>query len=608
MVKDYVPVRSSVTTGVLIKQHILERNKYPVPQVNTHTTTSFYGSGSTPNISWNTPFVFQNIEITGSPIQMYEITGSTGGTMPDLFGLTSSQFTGNGIVNITQSWTGSTPSLLGPVSFTDSTQIEFFNGELSGSTLQVEDGELNPLNPYKLADTTFITYDFYQYTLNEDDFSNRTFENAFLALTPNTGEIFVYNFFDSPSNSGLLPRPTYGNKWIIVNKTSSNSIYLENTLGNLEEINIAGATIMGSQKFIILSIQERANDFVYLVAPNNIGFSLATGFSGTQGESAGSRQIVLSPFDSTLFFNSEFNSIINNAVIARPNDEFFDVDFSSNTLTAINSSVIINASRGSGSATPSTTPASNYTIARSANPRYNGSRTTSPTGSRYQSFVNQPMSLGSSIGNVANVENYCNWFAYFDNISPSFLAYELYIGGSQSSSITLASAVHVTTLIDVNGNTINLNPTNNIIPSSSLFGILDNKVNPLTSNIPLLNSIFPSNIYSGYLGTPSGTGSQDTPVSIRQYSFSGSSNVSSGSFQTYQVFSSGAQPDEQTIGPYTFQNIYGKPNETIVLLSSGSFITPQGNINGLLIPGNFNPEYSENILSIAQSAGFFKNI
>jgi hypothetical protein len=218
------------------------------------------------------------------------------------------------------------------------------------------------------------------------------------------------------------------------------------------------------------------------------------------------------------------------------------------------------------------------------------------------------MSSGSSIGNVANVENYCNWFAYFDNISPSLLAYELYIAGTQISSITLASAVHVTTLIDVNGNTIDLNPTNNIIPSSSLFGILDNKVNPLTSNIPLLNSIFPSNIYSGYLGTPSGTGSQDTPVSIRQYSFSGSSNVSSGSFQTYQVFSSGAQPDEQTIGPYTFQNIYGKPNETIVLLSSGSFITPNGNINGLLVPGNFNPEYSANLLEIAQSAGFFKNI
>ncbi len=137
--KDYVPVRSSVTTGVLVKQHILERNKYPVPQVNTHTTTSFYGSGSTPNISWDTPFVFQNLEITGSPIQMYTISGSTGGTMPDLFGLTSSEFTGNNVVNITQSWDGINSTPLGLVPFTDSTQMEFYDGELSGSYIQVED-------------------------------------------------------------------------------------------------------------------------------------------------------------------------------------------------------------------------------------------------------------------------------------------------------------------------------------------------------------------------------------------------------------------------------------------------------------------------------------
>jgi hypothetical protein len=200
--------------------------------------------------------------------------------------------------------------------------------------------------------------------------------------------------------------------------------------------------------------------------------------------------VILDPFlnNTSGFDYSSFNPLIDNAVIARPNFDYFDVDFSSNAITAVNRNTILTASRGSGSATPSTTPASNYTIARSANPRYNGSRTSSPTGSRYQSFVNQPMNSGSSIGNVANVENYCDWFAYFDNISPSFLAYELYIGGSQVSSITIASAVHVTTLIDINGNTIDLNPTNNIIPSSSLFGILDNKVNRIVITRPVVES------------------------------------------------------------------------------------------------------------------------
>jgi hypothetical protein len=609
MVKDYVPVRSSVTTGVLIKQHILERNKYPVPQLDTYTTTSFYGSGSSANPAWDTPFVFQNLEITGSPIQMYTISGSTGGTMPDLFGLTSSEFTGNNVVNITQSWGGINSTPLGLVPFTDSTQMEFYDGELSGSYIQVEDGNLNPDNPYKLASTQLLAYD--------TTGSNNT--------NPGFGEIY-WNIAQG-SAGGVLLFTDYVDE-LYINETDLNGINIQPALSNLNIGDTIQFHVSGTKQdpldplnngpinkniiSPIINITPVAQYVWRIRLPysNNTLINNDTNTFNTVFGNYPNSPVILSPFLNVVggFEYSSFNPLINNAIIPRPNGEFFDVDFSSNSITAVNRNTILTASRGSGSATPSTTPASNYTIARSANPRYNGSRTTSPTGSIFQSFVNQPMSSGSSIGNVANVENYCNWFAYFDNISPSLLAYELYIAGTQISSITLASAVHVTTLIDVNGNTIALNPTNNIIPSSSLFGILDNKVNPLTSNIPLLNSIFPSNIYSGYLGTPSGTGSQDTPVSIRQYSFSGSSNVSSGSFQTYQVFSSGAQPDEQTIGPYTFQNIYGKPNETIVLLSSGSFITPNGNINGLLVPGNFNPEYSANLLEIAQSAGFFKNI
>jgi hypothetical protein len=602
MVKDYVPVRSSVTTGVLIKQHILERNKYPVPQLDTYTTTSFYGSGSSTNPAWNTPFVFQNLEITGSPIQMYTISGSTGGTMPDLFGLTSSEFTGNNVVNITQSWDGINSTPLGLVPFVDSTQMEFYDGELSGSYIQVEDGDLNPDNPYKLASTQLLVYD----TFGQNTANNPSAGGIFWHVNTGYDGFAFYLYVDA----------------LYINETSKNGVDIESALNNLN----AGNKITFTVEFDLNSTTytRTVTGTIASISPQSQTVRKITFLGGTLSTTtifyfytlgdpfayadAFDTNVILDPFLNVAsgFEYSSFNPLIDNAVISRPNFDYFDVDFSSNAITAVNKNTIITASRGSGSATPSTTPASNYTIARSANPRYNGSRTSSPTGSRYQSFVNQPMNFGSSIGQVTNVESYCDWFAVFDNISPSFLAYELYIGGTQVSSITVASAVHVTTLIDINGNTIDLSPTNNIIPSSSLFGILDNKVNPLTSNIPLLNSIFPSNIYSGYISA--GTASLDTPVSIRQYSFTGSSNVSSGSFKNYQVFSSGAQPDEDTVGPYTFQNIYGKPNETIVLLATGSFITPTGNINGLLVPGNFNPEYSANLLEIAQSAGFFKNV
>ena len=28
MIKDYVPARTSISTGIVVKQHLLERNKY----------------------------------------------------------------------------------------------------------------------------------------------------------------------------------------------------------------------------------------------------------------------------------------------------------------------------------------------------------------------------------------------------------------------------------------------------------------------------------------------------------------------------------------------------------------------------------------------------
>ena len=34
MIKDFVPARTSLASGIVVKQHLLERNKYPQPQVS----------------------------------------------------------------------------------------------------------------------------------------------------------------------------------------------------------------------------------------------------------------------------------------------------------------------------------------------------------------------------------------------------------------------------------------------------------------------------------------------------------------------------------------------------------------------------------------------
>jgi hypothetical protein len=78
MIKDFVPARTSLTSGVVIKQHILERNKYPQPQVEWEEL-DYSGSIDTAFISGSTGGTFNQYNTTTFAqdwIQTYE--GPTG--------------------------------------------------------------------------------------------------------------------------------------------------------------------------------------------------------------------------------------------------------------------------------------------------------------------------------------------------------------------------------------------------------------------------------------------------------------------------------------------------------------------------------------------------
>ena len=122
---------------------------------------------------------------------MYTVTGSNGGTMPNLNGEISGSGPGFNIVPITQSWSGSTPSLLGPVPFTHTSQTEFFDGELSGSNLIVTTQSLNPNNPFLQIDTTILNY-----TASITSSENTPINN-WLGAPVTLGKIYLY--FDSSS-------------------------------------------------------------------------------------------------------------------------------------------------------------------------------------------------------------------------------------------------------------------------------------------------------------------------------------------------------------------------------------------------------------------------
>jgi hypothetical protein len=188
MIKDFVPARTSLTTGIVIKQHILERNKYPQPQVD------------------NTQF--QNINVYSSSAGLYEVSNygedlTYEGTIDTAFmsGSTGGTFNNFNNVNFTQSWVETINTPIGVQYISQSSQYEFYNGELPGTEFVVTNGELNNANDFKYPSTIEVYYDPTLYVSNItplEDFLN-------INTSPNQGEIYLWFDTGSTTQPGGLP-------------------------------------------------------------------------------------------------------------------------------------------------------------------------------------------------------------------------------------------------------------------------------------------------------------------------------------------------------------------------------------------------------------------
>ena len=125
MIKDFVPARTSLASGVVVKQHLLERNKYPQPQLS-----------------------FEN-EIYTASIDMVAISGGAAGVFNEF----------NTVTNTSQSWYETVETISGSVTTFHDSQEEFYNGELSGSHIVVSTQNFNAgCDPYKKINPRAIEY------------------------------------------------------------------------------------------------------------------------------------------------------------------------------------------------------------------------------------------------------------------------------------------------------------------------------------------------------------------------------------------------------------------------------------------------------------------
>jgi hypothetical protein len=188
MVRDFIPARSVTDAGIIIKPHLLDRNK-----------------AKEPTLTWTRP------EYTGS-IDTAFIQGSNAGAYTNTgFGAFRGESRANYLRRVRNTVSGSTLRRVNDFFDPEVEQVEKnfgeakFDGELANSRIRVSNGELNIDNPYKQIDYPEIKYNVRFY---------KEIPSSICILSEPEGDYIInigetVNLPQSNIFLGDLPAPTY---------------------------------------------------------------------------------------------------------------------------------------------------------------------------------------------------------------------------------------------------------------------------------------------------------------------------------------------------------------------------------------------------------------
>jgi len=298
MIKDFVPARTSLASGVIIKQHLLERNKYPQPQV-----------------SW------EDLDISGTlkpqwngyePGTVENFSGGTAGSFEIFNGINTSPYgaDGNGpdnIFGITQSWSESISTPLGIVTMIHDTQDEFYDGEFSGSILIVTTQSLN--QPYPNTPQAYNYKQVHYYGLTKSEQSD--FLNLFLnPLTiPQPGEVLFFN-----KSTGIPPiysPVNFDTQYLKISKIDCDGIDHSIPLGEVTQIYVYNPVLSNYTPYTITNINELSGCYLYEASqfesytptdfPNQVldYFTSASNIPGSQPVTPNSVETIINSYGST---------------------------------------------------------------------------------------------------------------------------------------------------------------------------------------------------------------------------------------------------------------------------------------------------------------------
>jgi len=285
MIKDFTPAKSGLSTGVVIKQHLLERNKQRPAQVEI-SQHDYSGSVYSQQM-WDP--VTEDTYISHSRIS--KINGGAGGVF-NYINVYSSSILNTVSPQITQSWTYGTSGPAGGFILTQSSQDEFYNGELSGSKILATNGDLNLDNPYLEPSTTEHTYNIVK--VFGDGSDNRGQESSLFESQGGQGYTMFTNDIDTllaVSSSQLSLR----------NVTSNNYLNLGKRQGNI----FVGTYNLNEVTDIFVST-ETYNFPIYTGVPTSSIFNRATPLIKIKSHVSPYNEVIFVFTSSSLYPTSEF--------------------------------------------------------------------------------------------------------------------------------------------------------------------------------------------------------------------------------------------------------------------------------------------------------------
>lgn len=244
MIKDFVPARTSLASGIVIKQTLLERNKYPQPQV-----------------AW------ENLDISGTlkptwndynPGTVEHFEGGTGGSFESF----------NLIENVSQSWDVTYNTPLGEVTVVHNSQDEFYDGEFSGSVILVTTQSLNQAYPLEnaLFGYTPILYKSTNFgNAIQSPFASNQLINSH--TIPHNGEILISVRRKNPTNGGGIS--LVGVDIIKIAKNDFNGNDLSTSLGQITNLLIKYTNYTNYTNYKVNNITEYPTYYLYDIEVNS---------------------------------------------------------------------------------------------------------------------------------------------------------------------------------------------------------------------------------------------------------------------------------------------------------------------------------------------------